>query len=125
MKRAELEVTAVSFHAYAYLHERYALLPHGASIGDGYGPRLVAKDAPALCLRHDSELDTPMNTKLIAVVGGLMVVGGQAMKVLEVLGQGWPVILSAAAQKTSATSTRRRRRARDSASLITPPCRPV
>src|SRR3989442_6707045 len=38
----ELEITAVSFHAYAYLHERYALLPHGCSMGDGYGPRLVA-----------------------------------------------------------------------------------
>ncbi len=42
----ELEITAVSFHAYAYLHNRYTLLPHGASIGDGYGPRLVAR-APA------------------------------------------------------------------------------
>ncbi|HZI22279.1 MAG TPA: MqnA/MqnD/SBP family protein [Gemmatimonadales bacterium] len=38
----ELEVTAVSFHAYAYLAERYALLAHGASIGDRYGPRIVA-----------------------------------------------------------------------------------
>lgn len=42
--KAELEVTAVSIHAYAYLHERYALLPHGASLGDGYGPRIVAPD---------------------------------------------------------------------------------
>jgi len=41
----ELEVTAVSFHAYAYLHDRYALLPHGASMGDGYGPRLVSREA--------------------------------------------------------------------------------
>ncbi|MGQ0539583.1 MAG: menaquinone biosynthesis family protein [Gemmatimonadaceae bacterium] len=40
--RGELEVTAVSIHAYAYLSNRYALLPHGASMGDGYGPRLVA-----------------------------------------------------------------------------------
>jgi 1,4-dihydroxy-6-naphthoate synthase len=38
----ELEVTAVSIHAYAYLSDRYELLPHGASMGDGYGPRLVA-----------------------------------------------------------------------------------
>jgi len=37
------EVTAVSFHAYAYLADRYALLPHGASMGDKYGPILVAK----------------------------------------------------------------------------------
>ena len=42
----ELEVTAVSIHAYAYLTDRYALLPSGASMGDRYGPRLVAK-APA------------------------------------------------------------------------------
>jgi 1,4-dihydroxy-6-naphthoate synthase len=39
----ELEVTAVSIHAYAYLADRYALLPHGASMGEGYGPRLVAR----------------------------------------------------------------------------------
>src|SRR5256885_10864422 len=42
--RGELEVSAVSLHAYAYLAERYALLAHGASIGDRYGPRLVARD---------------------------------------------------------------------------------
>ena len=41
--RGELEVTAVSIHAYAHLTERYALLPHGASMGDRYGPRLVAR----------------------------------------------------------------------------------
>jgi len=38
----ELEVTAVSLHAYAYLAQRYALLAHGASIGERYGPRVVA-----------------------------------------------------------------------------------
>ncbi len=41
--KGELEVTAVSVHAYAYLADRYALLPCGASMGDGYGPRLVAR----------------------------------------------------------------------------------
>jgi len=41
--RGELDVTAVSIHAYAYLSELYALLPHGASMGDGYGPMLVAR----------------------------------------------------------------------------------
>jgi 1,4-dihydroxy-6-naphthoate synthase len=41
--RGELEVTAVSIHAYAYLSDRYALLPHGASMGDRYGPRLVGR----------------------------------------------------------------------------------
>jgi 1,4-dihydroxy-6-naphthoate synthase len=43
--RGELEVTAVSIHAYAYLADRYALLPHGSSMGDRYGPRLVARTA--------------------------------------------------------------------------------
>lgn len=38
------EVTAVSFHAYAYLHELYVLLPHGASMGDHYGPLVVVRD---------------------------------------------------------------------------------
>ena len=42
--RGELEVTAVSIHAYAYLSDRYSLLPHGASMGDRYGPRLVARE---------------------------------------------------------------------------------
>ena len=40
----ELEVTAVSLHAYAYLADRYALLAHGASIGDRYGPRIVSRE---------------------------------------------------------------------------------
>ena len=41
--RGELEVSAVSIHAYAYFSDRYALLPHGASMGDRYGPRLVSR----------------------------------------------------------------------------------
>ena len=36
------DVTAISFHAYAYVADKYALLPHGASIGDNYGPIVVA-----------------------------------------------------------------------------------
>ena len=43
--RGELEVTAVSIHAYAYLWRSYALLGSGSSMGDGYGPRLVSKSA--------------------------------------------------------------------------------
>jgi 1,4-dihydroxy-6-naphthoate synthase len=39
----ELAVSAVSFHAYAFLADRYLLLPHGASFGDGYGPVVVAR----------------------------------------------------------------------------------
>jgi len=40
--RGTYEVTAVSFHVYAYIADKYALLPHGASIGDKYGPILVS-----------------------------------------------------------------------------------
>jgi 1,4-dihydroxy-6-naphthoate synthase len=39
----ELDISAVSFHAYTRIADRYALLPCGASFGDGYGPCLVAK----------------------------------------------------------------------------------
>ena len=46
-RHGELEVTAVSIHAYAYLSDQYALLPHGASMGDRYGPRLVARSPAA------------------------------------------------------------------------------
>jgi 1,4-dihydroxy-6-naphthoate synthase len=38
------EVTAISFHAYPYVADKYALMPCGGSIGDGYGPLLVARD---------------------------------------------------------------------------------
>jgi 1,4-dihydroxy-6-naphthoate synthase len=41
--RGELDVSAISIHAYAYVSGQYALLPSGASMGDGYGPMLVAK----------------------------------------------------------------------------------
>lgn len=42
--RGELDVTAISLHAYAHVCDRYALLPSGASMGDGYGPMLVARE---------------------------------------------------------------------------------
>jgi len=41
--RGELDITAISIHAYAYVSKQYALLPSGASMGDGYGPMLVAE----------------------------------------------------------------------------------
>ena len=45
------EVTAVSFHAYAHLADKYALLPHGASMGDNYGPIVVARPAGATVVK--------------------------------------------------------------------------
>src|ERR1700722_3733669 len=44
----ELELTALSLHAYAYLTDRYALCPCGASMGDRYGPMVVARQAMSL-----------------------------------------------------------------------------
>src|SRR5256714_10195 len=41
-RKGTYDVTAISFHAYAYVADKYALLPHGASIGDNYGPIVVA-----------------------------------------------------------------------------------
>ncbi len=43
--RGELDISAISIHAYAYVCDKYALLPSGASMGDGYGPMLVAREA--------------------------------------------------------------------------------
>src|SRR5687767_1040602 len=43
-KSGVYDVTAISFHAYAYVSDKYALLPHGASIGDKYGPIVVSKE---------------------------------------------------------------------------------
>ncbi|MFI5281261.1 MAG: menaquinone biosynthesis family protein [Gemmatimonadales bacterium] len=62
-QKAELEITAVSFHAYAYLHDRYALLPHGCSMGDGYGPRLVAKTPIT------SDVASALRGRLVAIPG--------------------------------------------------------
>ncbi len=43
-RKGVYDVTAISFHAYAYVADKYALLPHGASIGDKYGPIVVSKE---------------------------------------------------------------------------------
>jgi 1,4-dihydroxy-6-naphthoate synthase len=42
--RGELDISAISIHAYAYVSDQYALLPSGASMGDGYGPMIVAPE---------------------------------------------------------------------------------
>src|SRR5437868_11436347 len=59
--RGELEVTAVSIHAYAYLADQYVLLPHGASMGEGYGPRLVARKPFSAAELRGKEIAVPGN----------------------------------------------------------------
>jgi 1,4-dihydroxy-6-naphthoate synthase len=44
-REGKLEVTAISLHAYAHVHDKYALLPNGCSMGNRYGPILVAREA--------------------------------------------------------------------------------
>jgi 1,4-dihydroxy-6-naphthoate synthase len=44
----EFEITAISFHAYAYIEDKYVLLPSGASMGDRYGPMVVAREPQTL-----------------------------------------------------------------------------
>lgn len=71
--RGVYDVTAVSFHAYAYISDKYVLLPHGASIGEGYGPIVVARE------QYQVE-DLP---KLKVAVPGTMTSAFLALKILS------------------------------------------
>src|SRR3990172_12139532 len=92
--KAKLELTAVSIHAYAFLHDKYVLCTCGASMGDGYGPMVVAREpqsvealqsqtiavpgrltsaylALRLCLGADfASIEVPFDEILPAVVAG-------------------------------------------------------
>lgn len=57
--RGELEVTALSVHGYAHVADRYILLPHGASVGDGYGPLLVAPSKISLAALRGKKIAVP------------------------------------------------------------------
>ena len=62
------EVTAVSFHAYAHLLDKYALLPHGASMGDNYGPIVVAReDGPREVKRRKIAIPGLLTTAFLAL----------------------------------------------------------
>lgn len=67
--RGELDISAISIHAYAYVSDRYALLSCGASMGDGYGPMLVATDESAPTAAAPDELRDWLRGRLIAVPG--------------------------------------------------------
>src|SRR6201997_2454735 len=64
--RGELHISAVSIHAYAYLTDKYALLPCGASMGDGYGPMLVTLEKPPA---EEDRVDEWLKGKKIAIPG--------------------------------------------------------
>jgi 1,4-dihydroxy-6-naphthoate synthase len=71
--RGELHISAVSIHAYAYISDQYALLPCGASMGDGYGPIVVRKRSTSNAQRRtpneDVDLAQSLRESVIAVPG--------------------------------------------------------
>jgi 5,8-dihydroxy-2-naphthoate synthase len=80
--KGELEVTAVSIHAYALLHDKYALLPSGCSMGDRYGPMVVAPRKLTLAELAKSRIAVP-GTLTTAFLGlKLLLPGGFAYEVV-------------------------------------------
>jgi len=70
--RGELHISAISIHAYASVLDRYALLPCGASMGDGYGPMLITRSGVTLPALDDQDaVRTWLRGKKIAVPGRL------------------------------------------------------
>ena len=64
-----LEATAISLHAYPFVQDRYVLLPHGASMGAGYGPIVVGREELSLDELRDGEIAVPgrMTTAFLAL----------------------------------------------------------
>lgn len=67
--RGELHITAVSIHALAYVLDKYAPLPTGASMGDGYGPMFVTKDPAVAHLADDDARRAWLRSRRIAIPG--------------------------------------------------------
>ena len=68
--RGELHISAISIHAYAHVLDRYALLPCGASMGDGYGPMIIARAGTALPdLQDENAVISWLRERRIAVPG--------------------------------------------------------
>jgi 1,4-dihydroxy-6-naphthoate synthase len=68
--RGELHISAISIHAYAYVSDRYALLPCGASMGDGYGPMVVAANTDGLDSKaSDDGIRAWLRGRTIAIPG--------------------------------------------------------
>jgi 1,4-dihydroxy-6-naphthoate synthase len=77
-----LEVTAISLATYPLVHDRYALLPHGASIGSGYGPVVVAKEKLSLAELRAIEIVVPGKLTTAFLVLGLALGGEFSHRVL-------------------------------------------
>jgi 1,4-dihydroxy-6-naphthoate synthase len=80
--RGELEVTAVSIHAYAHLLDKYALLPSGCSMGDRYGPMVVARRGMAIDELKSARIAVPGTLTTAFLALRLLLPGGFAYDVL-------------------------------------------
>jgi len=67
--RGELHISAISIHAFAYVSDRYALMPCGASMGDGYGPMIVVPGGVKFDARSDEKIRAWLRTREIAIPG--------------------------------------------------------
>jgi 1,4-dihydroxy-6-naphthoate synthase len=80
--RGELEVTAVSLHAYAHLADQYALLPSGCSMGDRYGPMVVARRPMTLDELKTAKIAVPGTLTTAFLALRLLLPGGFAYEVV-------------------------------------------
>ena len=80
--RGELEVTAVSIHAYAHLLDKYALLPSGCSMGDRYGPMVVARQAITIDDLRNVRIAVPGTLTTAFLTLRLLLLGGFMFEVL-------------------------------------------
>jgi 1,4-dihydroxy-6-naphthoate synthase len=80
--RGELEVTAVSIHAYAHLLDKYALLPSGCSMGDRYGPMVVARRPMAVDELKTARIAVPGTLTTAFLALRLLLPGGFTYEVL-------------------------------------------
>jgi 1,4-dihydroxy-6-naphthoate synthase len=67
--RGELHISAISIHAYAHVSDKYALMPCGASMGDGYGPILIRNGTKVPRTRSDDQVRNWLRSQVIAVPG--------------------------------------------------------
>jgi 1,4-dihydroxy-6-naphthoate synthase len=68
--RGELHISAISIHTFAYVSDRYALLPCGASMGDGYGPMVITSGRDGLGAEaSDEEIRSWLRNRTIAIPG--------------------------------------------------------
>src|ERR1700674_5292903 len=63
--RGELHISAISIHAYAYVSDKYAVMPCGASMGDGYGPRVVTATDAQQFTSEDVDLRNWLRSRVI------------------------------------------------------------